>query len=313
MRTDEMHPQARAVLDRQRRLGSGQLSDYDHRLLRALERGLTWLGRLRRDAPPVGSITDGTIPGPDGDLQVRVYRPDAPGPYPTIVFFHGGGFVLGSIDTHDVLCRRLTQASAAAVVSVAYRRAPEHPFPAPVEDAYGATQWIADHPDRLASDGHLAVAGDSAGGTLAAAVALMARDRDGPALDYQALLYPGVGVRLDQNAVRENDGIVLTVDDLEWFRDCYYGSEIHLANPYGDPGAACEYAGVAPATVVTAGFDPLRDGGVAYAEALEADGVAVSHRHYPDMIHGFASTPEIDRSESVVDAVAEDLQQAVSE
>ncbi|MFB6128308.1 MAG: alpha/beta hydrolase [Halorhabdus sp.] len=309
MRAEEMHPQARAVVDRQRRLGITPISDHDHRVLRALQRVRSWIGN--RDPPTVGATTDGSIPGPDGNLPVRLYRPDAPGPYPTIVFFHGGGFVLGSIGTHDWLCRQLTRKTGAVVVSVEYRLAPEHPFPAAVEDTFAATRWAANNPDRLASDGTLIVAGDSAGGNLAAVVALVARDQDGPDVDYQVLLYPGIGINEDQDSVRENDGIVLSVADLEWFRTCYYDGEIHLRNPYADPAEACDRSGVAPATVVTAGFDPLRDGGVAYAEQLAGDGVDVTHRHYPDMIHGFATESGIDRAETVVDAVATDLSAAV--
>lgn len=304
-----MHPQARAVVDRLQRFGITPLSDHDRRLTRLLLRGVTWL--QNRDPPPVGATDDGTIPGPDGDLPVRVYRPEGPGPYPTLLFFHGGGFVFGSIASDDGFCRRLTRATGAVVVSVEYRLAPEHPFPAAVEDTYAALEWAAENPDRLAADGHLAVAGDSAGGNLAAVVALLARDRDGPDVDYQILLYPGVGIREDQESVRENDGIVLTATDLAWFRDCYYGSDLHLANPYADPMAACDLADLAPATVVTAGFDPLRDGGVAYAEALAADGVDVTHRHHDDMIHGFATSPEIDRAETAIDEVAADLADAL--
>lgn len=311
MRANDMHPQAQAVLNRQRRFGLSPISDHDHRLMRALQRVRTWFGN--RDPPAVGGTTDGSIPGPDADLPVRLYRPDAPGPYPTLVFFHGGGFVLGSIGTHDWLCRQLARKTGAVVVSVDYRLAPEHPFPAAVEDAYVATQWAADNPERLASDGTLAVAGDSAGGNLAAVVALMARDRGDPDIDYQALFYPGVGIRKDQESVRENDGIVLSVADLEWFEDCYYDGEIHQRNPYADPAEACDLAGVTPATVVSAGFDSLRDGGVAYAEQLDTDGVDVIHRHYPEMIHGFATEPGIDRAEEVVDDVATDFDTVVGE
>ncbi|WP_158854974.1 alpha/beta hydrolase [Halorhabdus sp. CUG00001] len=308
MRADEMHPQARAIVDRQRRLGLPPISRYDRRLIRALERIGTWIGG--RGSPAVGATTDGTIPGPDDDIPVRVYQPDQPGPYPTLVYFHGGGFVFGSIATHDTVCRRLARETGAVVVSVAYRLAPEHPFPAAVEDAFAATRWAATNPDRLDSDGHLAVAGDSAGGTLAAVSALLARDRDGPAIDYQILLYPGIGIRDDQHSVAQNDGIALAAEDLEWFQECYYESELDSHNPYADPIHARDLAGVAPATVVTAGFDPLRDGGLAYAQRLESDGVAVTHRHEDDMIHGFL-TADIDRAETIVCDVATDMHAAI--
>jgi len=301
-----MDPQAAAVLERQRRIGLRPLSERPLWLLRLLERVAS---RLRnRDPPAVGATTDGTIPGPDGGLDVRVYRPEGPGPFPTVAFFHGGGYLLGSLASHDLLCRHLTRESGRVVVSVDYRLAPEHPFPAAVEDAYAATEWIAAHPERLAGDGRLAVAGDSAGGALAAIVALMARERDGPAIDRQALLYPGVGVDPDQESVEAFDGIVLSRADLEWFRDAYFGSDVHLRNPYADPIRTEDLSGVAPATVLTAGFDPLRDGGRAYAAALEADGVPVRHVEYDDQIHGFASQPDrIDRARAALADVAADL------
>ncbi|WP_181685471.1 alpha/beta hydrolase [Halorhabdus salina] len=304
MRAEEIHPQARAVVDRQRRLGLPPISRYDRRLIRALERVGTWLGN--REQPAVGATTDGAIPGPEGEVPVRVYQPDEPGPYPTLVYFHGGGFVFGSIATHDTLCRRLTRETGAVVVSVEYRLAPEHPFPAAVEDAFAATQWAAEHPDRLDSDGSLVVAGDSAGGALAAGTALLARDRGGPEIDSQILFYPGVGFREEQHSVTQNDGIVLASEDLVWFQECYYESDLDSHNPYADPTHARDLGGVAPATVVTAGFDPLRDGGIEYAERLEADGVAVTHRHEDDMIHGFA-TADIDRAKTIVQDVAADM------
>ncbi len=307
MRADEMHPQARAAAERTAWLEP--LHERNRHLLRALERGGSWY--RNRNPLPVGAAVDREIPGPDGDLPIRVYQPDASGPFSTVVFFHGGGFVLGSIASHDHLCRMLTRETGCVVVSVGYRLAPEHPFPAAVEDAYAATEWAADHPEEFASDGRLAVAGDSAGGTLAAVVALMAAERGGPDIGYQGLVYPAVGVEEDQASVVENDGIVLSKGDLEWFRDCYYGSDVHLRNPYADPSNPCDRSGLPPATVVTAGFDPLRDGGVRYAEQLASAGVDVTHRHHDDMVHGFATSPDVDRATTLVDDMAADLKRAL--
>ncbi|MUV89879.1 alpha/beta hydrolase fold domain-containing protein [Halapricum sp. CBA1109] len=273
-------------------------------------RAITALGAwLRnRDPPAVGSVTDGTVPGPDGDIPVRVYRPEGAGPFPTVVFFHGGGFVSGSLDSHDAVCRYLARESDCVVCSVAYRLAPEHPFPAAVEDAIAATEWAAQHPDRLDGDGRLAVAGDSAGGNLAAVTTLAARDRDGPDIDYQALLYPGIGVREDQASVRDHGGTILTRGDIEAFRDWYYGSDIHLENPYGDPARACDHSDLPPATVLTAGHDPLRDGGRAYADQLDAAGVDVTRREYSEMIHGFVSmSASIDAATDAIADVASDV------
>jgi len=307
MRADEMHPQAREAAAATTRLQP--LHERNRHLLRALERASSWY--RNRNQLPVGAAVDREIPGPDGELPIRVYQPDASGPFPTLVFFHGGGFVVGSIASHDRLCRLLTRETGCVVVSVGYRLAPEHPFPAAVEDAYAATEWAAENSEALASDGRLAVAGDSAGGTLAAVVALMAAERDGPDIGYQGLIYPAVGVEPDQASVEENDGIVLSKGDLEWFRDCYYGSDVHLRNPYADPSNPCDRSGLPPATVVTAGFDPLRDGGVAYADQLESAGVNVTRRHYDDMVHGFATSPNVDRAVTMVEGMADDIHDAL--
>nr|WP_233265228.1 alpha/beta hydrolase [Halomarina oriensis] len=275
--------------------------------MRTVNRVANWF--QNRNPPAVGATEDRTISGPDGDLPVRVYRPEGEGPFPTVVFFHGGGFVLGSIGGHDRFCRHLTRASDCVVVSVDYRLAPEHPFPAAVEDAYAAVEWAADSRAALDSDGRLAVAGDSAGGNLAAVVSLLAAERDGPNIDYQALLYPGVGMTGERDS-EKHVGIVLLEEDLEWFRESYFGSDLTLRNPYADPYQAEDLSGVAPATVITAGYDPLRDGGKAYAERLVAAGVPVRFDNYDDMIHGFASAPGangIDRAMEAVEQIADDL------
>jgi acetyl esterase len=260
-----------------------------------------------RNPPSVEETLDRTIPGPDGDLDVRLYLPHSEHPVPTVVFFHGGGFVLGSIATHDWLCRHLTRESGCCVLSVDYRLAPEHQFPAAVEDAYAAVEWVASNPGAVSGTGELAVAGDSAGGTLAAVTALMTAERDGPTLDYQALLYPSVGVEPDQPSVKEHTGIVLSESDLEWFGECYYGSDIHRRNPYADPTNACDLSGVPPATVVTAGFDPLRDGGKRYAERLVHDGVDTRYENYEAMVHGFATLRDVDRAHDVIYTLGSDL------
>lgn len=187
MHADEIDPQAKAVVERQERLPLPH-SRRGLKLLRLVSRAAMWM--QNRNPPSVGATVDRTVPGPAGELDARLYLPDADGPFPTVVFFHGGGFVLGSIDTHDWLCRHLTRESSCAVLSVDYRLAPEHPFPTAVEDAYAAVGWAAAHPDAVNGTGKIAVAGDSAGGTLAAVAALMAAERDGPEIAYQALCYP---------------------------------------------------------------------------------------------------------------------------
>ncbi|NUC72259.1 alpha/beta hydrolase [Haloterrigena sp. SYSU A558-1] len=310
MHADRMDPQAEAAIERQGRLPLPH-NRYGLKLLRRLTDPI--MGLRNRNGPSVGRTIDRTIPGPAGDLDARLYLPAASGPYPTIVFFHGGGFVLGSIETHDWLCRHLTRESGCAVLSVDYRLAPEHPFPAAVEDAVAAVEWAAANPDAVAGNGRVAVAGDSAGGTLAAVAALVAVERDGPEIDYQTLLYPAVGIEADQPSVREHAGIVLDEDDMEWFNECYYRSDIHRRNPYADPTNACDLSGVAPATVVTAGFDPLRDGGKTYAEQLVRDGVPTRYENYTDMPHGFMTLRDVDRARDAIAAVADDLADALED
>jgi len=233
-----------------------------------------------------------TVPGPGLELPVRVYEPEGDGSHPVVVYFHGGGFVLGTLDSRDRICRTVAREAEAVVVSVAYRLAPEHPFPAAVEDAYAATEFVAEHADEFGADpDRLAVAGDSAGGNLAAAVALAARDRDGPDVAHQALAYPVLDYRGDDHpSYEENaEGYFLEETGMAWFDDNYVDSWVHRANPYLSPLAAASHADLPPATVVTCGFDPLRDEGIAYADALDDAGVATTHRHYGDLIHGVMS------------------------
>ncbi|KTG07723.1 alpha/beta hydrolase [Haloprofundus marisrubri] len=310
MQADEIDPQAKAALEQRGRFPLPH-SRRGLKLLRLVTRPAMWL--QNRNPPSVGATVDRTIPGPAGELDARLYLPDTDEPVPTVVFFHGGGFVLGSIETLDWLCRHLTRESGCAVLSVGYRLAPEHPFPAAVEDAYAAVEWAAENPDALGGVDELAVAGDSAGGNLAAVAALMAAERDGPELAHQLLIYPAVGIDNDQQSVRENTGIVLSEADMEWFGDCYYVTDIHRRNAYADPTNAADVSGVAPATVVTAGFDPLRDGGKAYAEQLVGDGVSTRYENYESMVHGFMTMRDVDRTHEAIEDVAHDLADALGE
>ena len=309
MQADEPHPQVQSILEMVEAADVLPLHQYGPEGAREVSAEM----RPDVDGPEVGEVTDRTVPGPgDGKIPVRVYRPDGEGPFPTVVFFHGGGFVIGGPDSHDVLCRHLVRESGCGVVAVDYRLAPEHPFPAAVEDAYAAFEWVATDPEAVGGDGRLAVMGDSAGGNLAAAVTLIARDRDGPEIGRQALVYPAISPREDWPSREANaEGYYLEESDMEWFGDCYYGSDVHEANPYAFPLVACSHVDLPPATILTAGFDPLRDEGAAYAEALEEAGVDVEHRNYPGMIHAFftmlAGPVELDRAHEAVADVAGDL------
>jgi acetyl esterase len=239
-----------------------------------------------RQGPECARIEDRVVPGPAGDIPVRVYVPEGEGPCGVLVWYHGGGFVIGDLDTADATGRDLATEAGCVVVSVDYRLAPEHRYPAAADDAWAVLRWVADHAAELGGDpARLAVGGDSAGGNLAAVTAIRARD-EGVALRHQLLVYPVT----DQDGtfpsrVENGEGYFLTKDAMDWFQSCYLGDQDRR-----DPGASPHYAdvaGVAPAHVLTAGFDPLRDEGEAYVEKLTAAGVPVVDDRYPTMIHGF--------------------------
>lgn len=241
--------------------------------------------------PRVREVTDRTVPGPEGapELPVRVYRPyGGEGPRPTVVFLHGGGWVLCGLETHDRTVRTLCRVSGAVIVSVDYRLAPEARFPAPVEDAHAAVSWCAAHIAELGGDPEaLVVAGDSAGGGLAAAASLMARDRGGPRIALQALIYPATDSRPDTASHRLNgEGYYLTSRAMRWFAEQYFGPEGDRDHPYAAPVRA-NLTGLPPAHVVTAGCDPLCDEGSAYAARLREHGIRATEDFFPAMFHGF--------------------------
>jgi acetyl esterase len=237
----------------------------------------------------VRSVEDRTI---DGGIAIRIYRPEVDGPVPTVVYFHGGGFVIGDLDTHDDHTRLICRDVEAVVVSVDYRLAPEHPFPAGFEDCLAATHWVADHIAELGGDPErIAVAGDSAGGNLSAAVALVTTREGGPKLAAQLLIYPGVDFREDDalhpSRVENGEGLFLTAEDMRWFRSHYLHDEAHANDPRASVLLAPDLTGLPPAVVGTGEYDPLRDEGEAYAKALEDAGVKVVLRRYDGLIHGF--------------------------
>jgi acetyl esterase len=260
-----------------------------HQQARAAFRMLTVDMRSPDTIVPVRETRDLEVPGATGPLAARVYRPEAELPLPTIVFLHGGGFVIGDIETHDNQCRMVCREVGAVVLSVAYRLAPEAPFPAGVEDCVAATRWAAEHVAELGGDAdRLALAGDSAGGNLAAVVAQVARDAGGPKLAAQLLIYPATDFAGDYASRSENaEGYFLTRADLEWFADHYIGEGSDLTDRRLSPVHGEDLSGLPPAVVVTAEYDPLRDEGEAYARALARAGVPVTLRRYDGLIHGF--------------------------
>jgi acetyl esterase len=240
--------------------------------------------------PQVPDTHERTIDGPGGPLRLRIYRPDGPGPHPILLFFHGGGWVLCSLDSHDNVARELCAGAGALVVSVDYRLAPEHRYPAAIDDCFAALRWAADQAAAIGGDpARIAVAGDSAGGNLAAAVALRARDAGGPRLAGQLLVYPVTDYPSDAMAsYAENDAYGLSRASMEHYWNEYLG-EAPADSPYAAPLRAGDLSGVAPAFVVTAEYDVLRDEGEAYGGALQKAGVPVEVVRYDGVNHGFFS------------------------
>jgi acetyl esterase len=237
---------------------------------------------------PVYEVAELKITGPGGELPLRLYRPASERPLPALVYFFGGGWVLGTIDTADGVCRRLANACGALVVVVGYRLAPEHPFPAAIDDCYTTVRWVAEHAGEIGADpARLAVGGDSAGGNLAAGVALRAR-ADGPALAGQLLVYPNTDQLADDQSMRAaDDRFLFNRHSVDWYRQHYLANPGDAAHPLASPLRAESLAGLPPALVITAEYDPLRDQGEAYARRLADEGVPAELSRYPGMAHGF--------------------------
>ena len=302
----ELHPDARAFLERAESAPDVHtLSPPEARAFRR-EVALT-----DAEPEPVADVHDAVVRGDGHGVPVRIYRPEVDGPLPVLVWAHGGGFVIGDVDTDDPTGRALANASGCAVVSVDYRLAPEHPFPAALRDVYAVAAWASESADRFGGDpDRLAVGGASAGGNLATGACRLARDRDGPVVDYQVLVYPVTSYGGSFPSREAFDGYFLTLDAIEWFDEQYLADPLHGHNPYAYPLEASDHSGLPPATVITAGFDPLWDEGEAYAEAMEGAGVSVVHRHYDDVIHAFfgrLQEPNWERAREAVADVGSDL------
>ncbi len=279
-------PQVRTILDVLAGLGGPKFVEMSAVDARA------WFNSFRRPFEvPIGAVEDRSIPGPGGDIPVRTFTPvDAgAGALPVLVYYHGGGWVVGDLDSHDTVCRSLANASGCKVVSVDYRMAPEDPWPASPEDCFAAVEWVVANAAALGVDANrLAVGGDSAGGNLAAAVTLRARAANGPHIAFQLLIYPAVDATMSLPSIESNgSGYFLEKVGMEWFYGHYLPEGADAKNPDVSPLFADDLAGLPPAYVITAEYDPLRDEGRAYAEKLEAAGVAVEYVNYSTMIHGF--------------------------
>ena len=284
-----LHPQAQVLCDMVNAMGGPNASDEQLQAARDGLRALTAMGA--GEPQPVAQVDDRMIPGPAGapDIALRVYRPSDDTALPVLVWLHGGGWTLGSVEMHDPITRALANAAGCIVVSVEYRLSPESPFPAPLDDAWAALQWVGEHAAEIGGDpNRIAVGGDSAGGNLAAACALLARDAGTPRLALQLLVYPALDAACETASYIENGkGYLLEAVQMQWFYDCYLRGGADGSDWRVSPARAVSLEGAAPAFVITAEFDPLRDEGDAYARALAEAGVAVTHSAYEGMIHAF--------------------------
>jgi acetyl esterase len=259
---------------------------------------------------PVHEVVDASLPGPAGEIPVRLYRPCADRPLPTLVYFFGGGWTLGSIDTSDGICRSLANAARCLVVTPGYRLAPEWTFPAAVEDCHAALRWITDRADELGADpARLAVGGDSAGGNLAAAVALLVRERGGARLVGQLLVYPNTDYLADTPSMRENtDPWLFNRTSVAWYWQHYLARPRDGENPLASPLRAADLRGLPPALVITAEYDPLRDEAERYGERLAEAGVPVEVTRYPGTVHGFfAMAGTVDAGKAAIAQAADRL------
>jgi len=307
MAMEPLDPQVKALLDQMAAAGQPPFhagSPADAR------KALGSMVNVFGPGPDVHKVENRKIPGPAGDLPVRVYTP-ASKPNGILVYFHGGGWVVGDLESHDYVCRVLTNATGCVVTAIDYRLAPEHKFPAAPEDCYAATKWVAQNAAALGSDAdHIAVGGDSAGGNLAAAVALMARDRGGPRIRHQMLIYPVTDAAMDTPSHNQftADGFVLSKADMEWFWGHYLASPKDGENPYASPLRAKDLKNLPPAHIITASHDPLRDEGEAFAEKLKHAGNQVKVKRYNGVVHGFFSLQAaVDQGKTATRELADEL------
>ena len=310
----QLDPQAKLLIEKAEAAGNPELYELDPPAARKLFLELSMAVAV--DPIKVGSVVDQQIPGPTGQILLRFYQPlGVQENAPALIYFHGGGWVIGDLDSHDGICRWLCARSGCVLVSVDYRMAPEHKFPAPVDDCLAATQWVSANAVALGIDTtRLAVGGDSAGGNLAAVVAQQARNCGGPEIAYQLLIYPATDLTMAAPSHQElAEGYRLTKPLMEWFVNHYLNNYAERSNPKASPLLNADLNGLPPALVITAGFDPLRDEGVHYADKLAAAGVETAHVCYDGMIHGFFSMGGwLEKSREALDYAAERLGEALT-
>jgi acetyl esterase len=289
-KTMPVDPQAQVFLDMLKAMNVPDVSTQTVEEARAVMEASRQLDTTPPEA--IFKVENRTIPGPAGEIPVRIYTPEGNGPLPVLVYFHGGGWVICSLDTHDGICRALANQAQCVVVSVDYRMAPEHKFPAAVDDCYAATKWVVENAASINGKAdRVAVGGDSAGGNLAAVVSLMAKENGGPHIVFQLLIYPATDYYIPgTDSIRENaEGYYLTRSAMVWFWNHYANSEEDANNPHMAPLRAKDLSNLPPALVLTAEYDPLRDEGEMYATRLQEAGVSVTATRYNGMVHGFFS------------------------
>lgn len=287
-----LDPAVKAMLENMKAAGFPELDSLPPVQLRKVTAEMFAAQRLKPEA--IARVEDRKIPGPAGSIPVRVYTPSGNGPFPVLVFYHGGGFVIGDLDSHDGVCRALANQAGCVVVAIDYRLAPEHKYPAAVEDCFAATRYVSEHPTEFNIDPkRLAVGGDSAGGNLSAVVSILARDRKAPAIAFQLLVYPATDMACDTYSHKTFTDYFLTDRSIRYFLGHYLRDAADKKDPQASPALAANHQGLPPALVITAEFDPLRDEGEAYCAKLKAAGVPAKFTRYDGMIHGFFTMGEM--------------------
>ncbi|HEY7433323.1 MAG TPA: alpha/beta hydrolase [Streptosporangiaceae bacterium] len=306
-----LDPQIQAIRDRLERDRVPNPATLTVAAARAAD--IAWAQASAGRVEPVECVFERKIPGPAGPQRIRAYQPAGDGPWPVLVWFFGGGWSLGTLDTCDGVCRLLTNSAGCVTVAISYRLAPEHKFPAAVEDCYSGAAWVAGHAAEIGADpARVAVGGDSSGGNLAAAVTLLAAQRGGPCFAHQLLVYPNTDYQAGTPSLRDcDDPHFLNPTAVESYWGLYLASPADGANPLASPLRAPDLRGLPPATVITAEFDPLRDEGERYADRLAAAGVPVRLLRYDGMVHAFFTmTGFVDAASEAVRAAAARLRAA---
>jgi acetyl esterase len=309
-----VHPQVQAILSGLESMGLPPFETYSVEEGRGL---IQTFATFMVPAEEVASVVDRTIPGPGGEIPVKIVTPEGSGPLPVVLYFHGGGFATGSIDLVEPVCRALANRSGCIVIAVGYHLAPESPYPAAPDDAYAAAAWVAANGAEIGADGsRLALIGDSAGANLATVTCRRAKERGGPEIALQVLVYPVTDLASqDTPSYRENgQGYVLTAGMIDWFMGHYFtGCDERRAEPDCSPARAEDLSGLPPAIIVTAEYDPLRDEGEAYGALLEKAGVPVEVRRENGMVHGFFwMGGAVDRGREILDELGADLRKALT-